>query len=1780
MAEPDIELDERPRPSVDSLRRDIADAIAAAKHIYYKPQSAPSTIGTAKSAGSLLGASYIDVDSIVSGPGMAERYAARIRELRHTFSARSAKKWPQRLAPLLKTAVTPISSTVRWWRKRRMLPPTKNGRQIEVSMRNPTTQVDERTGKSYCPNKVTSAIYTPYDFFPRQVVVQFSKLANLYFLFVSILQMIPTWSTTGNYTTIVPLLVFVLISMTREGVEDWTRSRNDKEENNRMVFVADTSSGKKKPRLYKWRKPGHKAVPSSSSGAALPQTQTKSSKFTFGRKLPRFGAGKSSKVVGVSNVERVGDDTDAQTVDTTDMNTVDTNLELNTMDTSMYPNTVNTTDTNTFASMTMDSVDELGGIEEEDEDEDEDGKVEYISKKWQDLEVGDVVRVMQNEWIPADLVLLHSSGTRGQCFIETLALDGETTLKTREVPTEIQEHFRVENRAHARALCTVEDPNLDLFNFEGNFTFPGAPPVALTNDNILYRGSALRNTASVLGVVVFTGKETKMQLNSSKNTRTKTPKLQGKVNKTVILLAAFVLLLSGFSTLAAQRIQKNQSSHYWYLDGAEVTQIQSMMGFIIMFNTLIPLSLYVSMEICKLIQRYFMQNDIDMYDSVNDVRCRVQTASLNEELGQVSYVFSDKTGTLTDNIMLFRKVSIYGFAWIHDLDLYFDDNNQTRTGVDGGTGSRHSESAATAYLFHKVRPEPVDLNADELHILEGLARLPRKSFGGRISNAARTSTTNPILAQLHVPPQHRPSLSKSARKSLARATEDPDAWDKSRPSVHFGPSEGFSEGFSDSVTSLEPTNPWHGDDVLPMPPTRPSMSSQFTQQSVQFKEPSRPSFAPSNAPSTAPSFAASNRPSQAASMLSNGPRTSNASNWHSTANPNKEEHTPSTLSLLEYIQAHPSSPYSERAKFFLLALALCHTASPDVDLNNGETGTEIEQLDYQAASPDELALVSAARDLGFMLIDRQLDRITLRTYPNGLDSPPVDENYRVLDVIPFNSTRKRMSVIIEMPDKRIFLLTKGADNVIIERLKKSLLALADEKKELIHKSTQVRKSAEAELARQQRDVNNQRQSLESILQRTSIDHAIQESGRRSTQQGYARQSMNSLRPARSNASLQPQPVPRVSTNTPRMTSPQPPPPRGSTASVHPRPSTTSAASGRSGRSGPSRGELMELSEAQALVQTLEQIDEFSTDGLRTLMYGHRQLTANEYASWKQEYDEAKTALTDRQKRIDEVGERLEHDLSVTGATGIEDKLQCGVPEAIEKLRRANIHLWMLTGDKRETAVNIGYSCRLIKDYSTVIMLSVDDDIEAKILASLEEMDSNNIAHTVVVIDGQTLTAVEADPVLMSLFVDLGLRADSVILCRASPVQKANIVASVRAREPTKTMLAIGDGANDIAMIQAADVGIGIAGREGLQAARSSDFSIGQFRFLLKLLLVHGRWNYVRTCEYILATFYKEFFFYLCQMVFQRNCLFTGTSVFESWSISMYNTFFTSLCVISLGTMTQDLGQTVLVAVPELYQLGQANKSFNMRLLFKALVVASLQTCMCSFLAYQFYGYDFMVKDNSLYPLGVTIYASVVSIVNFKIHFITMVHYISAISILSVLISCGGYLLWNVLIGLVYMTNHGKVYYVAREFWNLLGVELVFWATVFLCLVIGYLFELVIQLFSNVFFPSDTYEYQQLEADPYIMQRLEAETSLELQQGWDYQDQLDHSWFAFFRDHWPGQPRITQKLRPEEVLRRRKRDYFAEKLGIKRKPEDYDREIQEILDRRQRELDAEANAKVL
>ena len=315
--------------------------------------------------------------------------------------------------------------------------------------------------------------------------------------------------------------------------------------------------------------------------------------------------------------------------------------------------------------------------------------------------------------------------------------------------------------------------------------------------------------------------------------------------------------------------------------------------------------------------------------------------------------------------------------------------------------------------------------------------------------------------------------------------------------------------------------------------------------------------------------------------------------------------------------------------------------------------------------------------------------------------------------------------------------------------------------------------------------------------------------------------------------------------------------------------------------------------------------------------------------------------------MEEVATLIEQDLTLIGATAIEDQLQeqvslifrplitpllPQVPETIEKLLEANIHVWMLTGDKQETAINIAKSCRLHREGAELFIInaSSSEEAEAEVAGQLGELRrgglvgrSNNIT---LVTDGKSLQYTML-PELRKDFVELCTSCRAVVCCRVSPIQKAEMVELVKEHTGAIT-LSIGDGANDVAMIQKAAVGVGISGNEGLQAANSADFAIAQFRFLSRLLFVHGAWNYSRISKVILFSFYKNITLYIIELWFAVYNYWSGQVIYERWTIGMYNMLFTSAPPVALGLFDRTCSAETREIYPSLYHSTQKSEFFN------------------------------------------------------------------------------------------------------------------------------------------------------------------------------------------------------------------------------------------------------------
>uniref|UniRef100_A0A0K8UGN6 Phospholipid-transporting ATPase n=1 Tax=Bactrocera latifrons TaxID=174628 RepID=A0A0K8UGN6_BACLA len=714
---------------------------------------------------------------------------------------------------------------------------------------------------------------------------------------------------------------------------------------------------------------------------------------------------------------------------------------------------------------------------------------QLIDAKWSGVQVGDVIRLENNQFVAADILLLTTSEPNGLCFIETAELDGETNLKCKQCLPEItelgQRHDLLWN-FNGEIIC--ERPNNLLNKFEGTLIWRNQR-YALDNEKILLRGCVLRNTQWCYGVVIFAGKDTKLMQNSGK-TQFKSTGVDRLLNFIIIGIVLFLLSICAFFTLACAIWESFIGQHFQvYLpweniipknvaQGSTVIGLLVFFSYAIVLNTVVPISLYVSVEVIRFAQSFLINWDEEMYYERSKTHAKARTTTLNEELGQIQYIFSDKTGTLTQNIMTFNKCSINGRTYGDVFDL--------RTG------------------------EVIEVTDKQKYVQNCNSKLSG-------NNASNKSTPAPtiLLHSAEVHPKSTIMVSSPVEGGTADTSIAP-------PSLTTAPKEIPLPIATTTTTQAAVVNPLD-DDVTPSPTNN--------QRHVQYDESSIGTTATEANTHQSPRCEIR---SQFSVLSNSGDKALEPVDF--SANPEFEpDFRWYDRTLLDAVRSD-----EEHSQNFFRLLALCHTVMPEY----------VEgRLEYQAQSPDEAALVSAARNFGFVFRSRTPNSITIEVKGNR-------EEYELLNIIDFNNVRKRMSVILRRGDD-IILYCKGADNVIYDRLSTS-----------------------------QNDIK---------------------------------------------------------------------------------------------------------------ARTQDHLNKFAGEGLRTLVLAERRLDEAYYMDWSQRQQIAAVSLDAREEKLNAMYEEIESDLILVGVTAIEDKLQDGVPQTIANLQMAGIKIWVLTGDKQETAINIGYSCQLLTD---------------------------------------------------------------------------------------------------------------------------------------------------------------------------------------------------------------------------------------------------------------------------------------------------------------------------------------------------------------------------------------------------------------------------------------------------------------------------------------------------
>ena len=475
------------------------------------------------------------------------------------------------------------------------------------------------------------------------------------------------------------------------------------------------------------------------------------------------------------------------------------------------------------------------------------------------------------------------------------------------------------------------------------------------------------------------------------------------------------------------------------------------------------------------------------------------------------------------------------------------------------------------------------------------------------------------------------------------------------------------------------------------------------------------------------------------------------------------------------------------------------------------------------------------------------------------------------------------------------------------------------------------------------------------------------------------------------------------------------------------------------------------------------VNKFSALGFRTLFIAMKILSQEEYIIFNNALKEAQMSLENKDEKVAEVFATIEKDLFLLGTTIVEDKLQDLVPETIRDLRLAKIKVWMLTGDKMNTAYNIGLSCNLISKKMKTFNIC---GLEKKKNEKLEDINIDERNQVIldfakdfngfknrfgsmekpsfgILVDEKALLTISETEDIQNIFLNIAKDAEAVICCRVSPLQKSQVVKMMKNYDRKGITLAIGDGGNDVPMIMEAHIGVGIYGEEGLRAVQSSDYAIGEFKFLRELLFNHGRMNYVRNSECIHYFFFKNFVVTFNQFIYGFYCNFTGQTIIDDWFITLYNLLFTSL---PLGTkaildidICRDDGSIINKMLPFIYRENRDNPIFTIPKFILNLckgLVFSVINCFVVIYSIENIQINDKGKMAGLWFMSVNLYTNILIIVTMTLLITTKFHTLYHLIIL-LLVTFLAYIIFLILVQKMSLFNSVgtiKVAFTSRILW--------------------------------------------------------------------------------------------------------------------------------------------------
>ncbi|XP_018027208.1 phospholipid-transporting ATPase VD [Hyalella azteca] len=1285
----------------------------------------------------------------------------------------------------------------------------------------------------------------------------------------------------------------------------------------------------------------------------------------------------------------------------------------------------------------------------------------------------------------------------------------------------------------------ISPPTTKIYHFLGSIPVAeGTRRIALNESNLLLRSCFVKNTDFVEGLVVYAGSETKVMLNSS-SSRYKRSRLERHMNTSVVCCVAILLVMcflsatgSGvwqayFDKVSAGGVVPFLPPVMPSLNGGgdaleelvrgEVSEdaspavrrlstspgwvaFLSFWTFVIIFQVIIPIALYVTIEIIKMLQVYHIQNDPCFVDARNGSSIECRAMNITEELGQVQYVFTDKTGTLTENNMVFQRCSINGVDYEHQITTdkldteeggencgdSFEINKQLYDDLHrpapSGTSPGQQQDPSPSLMYHQRRPLPDPAAPDQQTMQQQQQKQQQEQQSlqrhlhqqhpevhqERILNFMLTLVLCNTVIVAKTPHRDKPATSGSGNPPTPGVDDYHSVITPSR-----------------LIPSLRAFTPLIR---IPPLPERPYLNLRSLNP---FNRPLSPiASSPTASPEVCPKHHnAGNTKSPAIFMQHDGKNPSLQfvpatllGGENSAAHFNLKDPTPSLGS--QSLVSELGGPDSE--------MSSCATFCTDVPLDSSLTpATEI--LSFSSSSADGphvmAANVSARHSTPGKELQSSVPAKSVTSASNVFNSSSLSVSKASDDLSSSSLSPSQMNWAYKTPcaaqstNLPLMHLTlnplsdsagDATSRIIAPELAREGLcnsAFISSTSESSLGSSRapcsVYGSAPSNSSSEERFRHETRltppNTLKIPLGRIYAPRSPLKSSRRTDNSSYSSSSLEA-----SSVSGETAPVPdkdellgvtkeepkplyeaespdelalveaafkygvrllRRDAHTALVDVPGAGVLQFEVLHVFPFDSTRKRMSVMV-RDPRTKSIILYCKGADsAILDNLDrvgnQLDQFrqfrthqhlyvySKKGLRTLCVATRHVSEAEYLWWRRGHDEAEASFADREFKLQNSYKLMEKSLTLLGATGIEDRLQPLVPETLEALRAAGIVVWLLTGDKQETAINVAHSAALFSPTMQIMKVNAttqhaeetmrrflescgmrarrprqapDDDDAGSVLSvtatdvaadnvhasttSMTDVSSSLMAATCpdaapdddkergLVVDGKTLTFIlDRRTSLGPLFLELAGQCRSVLISRATPLQKA-LVVKLAKRDLGVLSMAVGDGANDVSMIQTADVGVGISGVEGRQAVMCSDFAISRFCHLQRLLLLHGHWCHHRLASIILYFFYKNANLVLVLLWYQFYCSFTGNNFMDQMYLIQFSLTFTSVPPVIVGAYDKDAPSSVLLSEPHLYDAGRLDQVFKHSYFWVNILDAAFQSIVMFFFALgAYYGGD-------------------------------------------------------------------------------------------------------------------------------------------------------------------------------------------------------------------------------